>query len=157
MDGSLPGSSVHGVFQAVVLEWIAISFSRVSSRPRDQTWVSRIVDRRFTIWATREANVRSAYYMSEMVRCFTDIIYNPHKIPAEVAFVIPLYSLGKLGLEGVETCSGSHTVRCASRIPAAVMTYSMEDEAFGVAPVSRPHDSRSWSPGISVLLFLKAG
>ena len=49
MDCSLPGSSVHGIFQATVLEWIAISFSRRSSRPRDQTQVSRIVDRRFTV------------------------------------------------------------------------------------------------------------
>ena len=54
MDCSLPGSSVHGIFQAVVLEWIAISFSSGSSRPRDGTQVSRIVDRRFTVWATRE-------------------------------------------------------------------------------------------------------
>ena len=53
MDCSLPGSSVHGIFQARVLELIAISFSRGSSRPRDRTWVSHIVDRRFTIWATR--------------------------------------------------------------------------------------------------------
>ena len=36
---SLPGSSVHGIFQAIVLEWIAISFSRESSQPRDQIWV----------------------------------------------------------------------------------------------------------------------
>ena len=34
MDCSLPGSSVHGIFQATVLEWIAISFSRGSSQPR---------------------------------------------------------------------------------------------------------------------------
>ena len=53
-DCSLPGSSVHGIFQAIVLEWVAISFSRGSSQPRDWTWVSRIVDRCFTIWATRE-------------------------------------------------------------------------------------------------------
>ena len=51
MDCSLPGSSVHGIFQAVVLEWISIYFSRGSSRLRDPTRVSRIVDRRFTIWA----------------------------------------------------------------------------------------------------------
>ena len=54
MDCSLPSSSVHGIFQAIVLEWIAISFSRGSSRPRDQTRVFHIVDRRFTLWATRE-------------------------------------------------------------------------------------------------------
>ena len=50
MDCSLPGFSVHGIFQAIVLEWIAISFSRRSSRPRDQTRVSCIVDRHFTVW-----------------------------------------------------------------------------------------------------------
>ena len=48
-DCSLPGSSVHGIFQARVLEWIAISFSRGSSQPRDQTWVSRTAGRRFTV------------------------------------------------------------------------------------------------------------
>ena len=57
MDCSLPGSSVHGIFQAIVLEWIAISFSRGSSQPRDWTRVSRIVDRCFTLWATREVQV----------------------------------------------------------------------------------------------------
>ena len=52
MDCSLPHSSVHEIFQARVLEWVAISFSRGSSWPRDQTPVSRIVGRHFTIWAT---------------------------------------------------------------------------------------------------------
>ena len=56
MDCSLPGSSVHGIFQARVLEWVAISFSRVSSWPRDRNWVSRIVGRHFTVWATREGD-----------------------------------------------------------------------------------------------------
>ena len=55
MDCSLPGSSVHRIFQARVLEWVAISFSRGSSRPRDQTQVSHVAGRRFTIWATRKA------------------------------------------------------------------------------------------------------
>ena len=40
MDCSLPGSSIHGIFQERILEWVAISFSRRSSRPRDQTHVS---------------------------------------------------------------------------------------------------------------------
>ena len=54
MDCSLPCSSVHGIFQARVLEWVAISFSRGPSRPRDWTQVSLIVGRHFTVWATRE-------------------------------------------------------------------------------------------------------
>ena len=45
MDCSLPSSSIHGIFQARVLEWVAISFSRVSFRPRDQTEVSHIVSK----------------------------------------------------------------------------------------------------------------
>ena len=48
MDCSSPGSSAHGIFQARVLEWVAISFSRGSSRPRDRTRVSRTAGRRFT-------------------------------------------------------------------------------------------------------------
>ena len=54
MDCSLPGFSVHGIFQARVLEWVAISFSRGSSWPRDWTQVSHIVGRCFTLWATRK-------------------------------------------------------------------------------------------------------
>ena len=54
MDCSLPGSSVHEIFQARVVEWVAISFSRRSSRPRDWPWFSCIVGRRFTLWATRD-------------------------------------------------------------------------------------------------------
>ena len=55
MDCSLPGSFVHGILQARILEWAAISFSRGSSWPRDRTQVSYIAGRFFTIWATREA------------------------------------------------------------------------------------------------------
>ena len=51
MDCSLSGSSVHGIFQARVLEWIAISFSRGSSQPRSRTQVSCIAGRHFTVWA----------------------------------------------------------------------------------------------------------
>ena len=47
MDCSLRGSSIHGLFQARVLEWVAISFFRGSSPPRDQIQVSHIVGRCF--------------------------------------------------------------------------------------------------------------
>ena len=55
IDCSPPGSSAHSILQARVLEWVAIPFSRGSSRPRDQTQVSRIAGRFHTVWATREA------------------------------------------------------------------------------------------------------
>ena len=56
MDYNPPGSSVHGILQAWILEWIAIPFSRESSQPRGQTWVSSIAHRWFTNWAMREAH-----------------------------------------------------------------------------------------------------
>ena len=55
VDCSPPDSSVHGIFQARILEWVAILFYKRSSRPMDPTQVSRIAGRLFTIWATREA------------------------------------------------------------------------------------------------------
>ena len=57
MSCTLPGSSVHGIFQARILEWVVMPFSRGSSPPRGQTWVSCIAGRLFTVWATREACV----------------------------------------------------------------------------------------------------
>ena len=53
MDCSLPGFSIHGISQAWVPEWVAFSFSRGSSWPRDQTQVSGIAGRCFTLWATK--------------------------------------------------------------------------------------------------------
>ena len=58
MDCSLP-HSFYGIFQARELEWVAISFSRGSSWPRDWTQVSRTIGRRFTTWATREIRIRT--------------------------------------------------------------------------------------------------
>ena len=53
MDDSLSGSAVHGIFQARILEWAAISFSRGSSQPRDQTQVSCVADGFFITRDTR--------------------------------------------------------------------------------------------------------
>ena len=50
-----PVDCVHEIFQARVLEWVAISFSRGSSLPRDWTWVSCFAGRFLTVRATREA------------------------------------------------------------------------------------------------------
>ena len=55
LDCSPPGSFVYGILQARILQWVAYPFSRGSSQPRDQTWVSCIAGRFFTIWATWEA------------------------------------------------------------------------------------------------------
>ena len=56
VDCSFPGSSVHGILQARVLEWVAFPFSKGSSQPWDWTQIPSIAARFFTIWATREAS-----------------------------------------------------------------------------------------------------
>ena len=60
MDYSLPGSSVCEILQARTLEWVVIPFSRGPSQPRDQTQVSCIAGRFFTIWAMKQVNLVSA-------------------------------------------------------------------------------------------------
>ena len=56
MDYSLPGFSVHGILQARTLEWVAISFSRVSFWLLNRTRVPCIAGRSFSDWAMREAH-----------------------------------------------------------------------------------------------------
>ena len=76
---SLPGFSVHRICQARVLEWVAISFSRGCSRPRDWTQVSCIAGRGFTLWATvstqenQTSQVKefSVFYVREDARVWT--------------------------------------------------------------------------------------
>ena len=84
MDCSLPGSSVHGIFQAIVLEWIAISFSRGYSQTRDWTQVSHIVDRHFTVWATREVQKSFSIYFSFLVPSFLSLYLLPTLFPPPI-------------------------------------------------------------------------
>ena len=79
MDCTLPGSSVHGNLQEKIQEWVAISSSRGSSKPRDRTQVSHTAGRLFTVWATREA-LRKPWFIF-MAHVYTICIYwGPHTI-----------------------------------------------------------------------------
>ena len=69
LDCSPPGSSVHGISQARILEWVAISFSKGSSPPRDQTRVSCIGRWILHHQATREAH--GTMYLSKFVKSVT--------------------------------------------------------------------------------------
>ena len=84
MDSSLSGFSVHMIFQARILEWVAISFSRRSSWPRDWTRVSHVVGRRFTVWATRE--------VSRYVHIYANGIISFHFM-AELYFIMYMYHI----------------------------------------------------------------
>ena len=81
MDCSQPGSSVHGILQARILEWASISFSRGSSRPRNRTQLSHSLGRCFNLWATREALELSivVHFSYQHQNCFLKYIKPEHK------------------------------------------------------------------------------
>ena len=68
MDCSPPDSSLHGILQARILEWVAMPFSRGSSRPTDRIQVFCIASRLFTIWVTREALLQVKSYAKELTK-----------------------------------------------------------------------------------------
>ena len=68
MDYSLSNSSVHGILQARILEYIAIPFSRESSWPRIRTWVSCFAGRFFTIWNTLSLFAVTLFKYSKMIK-----------------------------------------------------------------------------------------
>ena len=81
MDWGLPGSSLQGILQARILEWIAIPFFRGSSQPRDWTLVSHIAGKFFIIWAIREA--KDIYLIS-----LWELRYS-HKESYSLLFLVP--------------------------------------------------------------------
>ena len=96
VDCSLSGSSNHGIFQAKVLEWIAFSFSRGSSQPRDWTRVSCIAGRCFILWATGELRFKlpRCLHLSMCVCILPSSIYlsiYPSIHPTIVSLSIHLY------------------------------------------------------------------
>ena len=82
--------TVHGILQARILEWVAFPFCRGSSQPRDWTQVSRVADRFFTSWATREVHATACsplkvYFLSLLVKStpFSTFV-SPPRIPSSL-------------------------------------------------------------------------
>ena len=85
--GAHQGSFVHGILQARTLQWVAISFSRGSSQPRDWTWVLCITGRLFTIWATREAqDILMCALSLSRVQLFVTPWTAAHQAPLSMGF-----------------------------------------------------------------------
>ena len=94
VDCSPPGSSVHGILQAIILEWVAMPSSRGSSCPRDQTHVSRvscIAGRFFTYWATCAAQ---SYLNSESFKEENTNILQRYSHLQRVAGLVPVLGNG---------------------------------------------------------------
>ena len=110
VDCSPPGSTVHGILQARILEWVAVSFSRGSSWPRDRTLVSWIDRRILYHWATREICVH-CYCSLFMERILHVIQKWCPWLPTTTlqALPSPPYRWGKWGPEEWVTCSHGET------------------------------------------------
>ena len=109
MDCSPPGSSVHGIFQARVLEWIAISFARGSSWPRDRTRVSCTAGRCFTVWATRESHKGSIEIWTRITGFRVQSANHYTMEPTTSISLSPLFLVGWGGGAGKNTGVGCHS------------------------------------------------
>ena len=100
VDCSLPGSSVNGIFQARVLEWVAVSFSKGSSLPRDWTWVSALKADAYRLrhfWWGNESteelgNLLSNCWLSEKQRLDWNEVTWLHSMDS----LLPMFPLKKL-------------------------------------------------------------
>ena len=107
----------HGILQARILEWIAIPFSRGSSQLRDQTPISCIVNRFFTIWTTREVLVPATPWRLQIKRC--DHI---HATTSDEVYLGPIWapaSLEGFGGGGIQKCWDprifKHSLNCCCK------------------------------------------
>ena len=128
MDCSLSGSSVHGIFQARILEWVAIPFSRGSSWPRDQTQVCCNAGKFFTNWATRE-QIQFSFFWLRHGACgilvswpgiklrhllhwkYSLIHWTARQVPSNLIFLTDITLLGLTHYlsEISNTCQDTHT------------------------------------------------
>ena len=147
MDCSLAGSSVHGILQTRLLEWVAIPFSRGSSQPSDQTQVSCTAGSFLTIWATREAcvvvlNSRSVLFSRSVVSNSVTPRTAAHQ--ASLSFTISRSLLKLISIKSV----------MPSTISSSVVPFSSCLQSFpasGSFPMSWLFSSGSQSIGASAL------
>ena len=103
MDCSLPGSSVRGILQAIILEWVTIPFFRGSSRASNWTQVSSTAGRFSTVWAAREAQ----FPITVLTQSTTLPLI--HCIPSRLASWLSLSMLVTLSSQGICLC---HSLIC---------------------------------------------
>ena len=158
MDCSLPGSSIHEILQARILEWVAISFSRGSSQPRDRTWVSLIGGRRFNLWATREAVIIKVLWKIVCVRakllqsCPT--LCDPMDCSPPCSFVPGILQARTLEWVAI---SFSNAWKWKSKWSRSVVSDSLRLHGLQPTRVLRPWDFLGKSTGVGCHCLLHGG
>ena len=140
-DCSPSGSSVHGILQARVLEWVTISFSRGSSQPRDWTWVSRIAGRHFTIWATREVKPENEKILKSVLEILKTLDKDISNIITEYIYVcvyIYVYAYVYIHSHALSACGHRLGKGHSSLISRAPITVTIADMLF-IAIFHTPH------------------
>ena len=144
MDCSPPGSSIHGILQARVLEWVAISFSRGSSRPRDQTRVSPIGGRCFTIWATREMLKPSPNGRNKLLDGHQQVAPSPTSAriddvhPSDTTLLLHHQPIRELFMSWSYTLWPSTVFKTFPWKPLGTLSLLSMSCLFWLGPVSRP-------------------
>ena len=133
IDCSPPGSSVLGILQARILEWVTTSFSRGSSQPRERTQVSCIAGRLFPDRATREAQLLNKFWF-----CFNLVlVWNYTDIILEIVYAVSWkydpwdqHSLScQEQMKGMGWCGGSWDLHSSPRVGSAT-TDPLIDDSF---------------------------
>ena len=151
---SPPGSSGHGTLQARVLEWVAISFSRGSSRPGDWTRVSRITGRFFAIWATREASSLKQPENSSPLQYFRVYLRQSWK-SAQLVFLCAPGRGWVPAVQSNQSTGGRSFISCfrASLFCPEVASFS-STSARSLAAFRSSLDSAAWAAALRQLLFV---
>ena len=127
MECSSPGSSVHGIFQSRILEWVAISYSRGSSQPRDQTHISRvscIVRWVLYHWATWEA-LLSSHVVGSIARLGPPSVSQDNLVSGESEFSGSNSHLRNQLLEYLLLWSSSASASLYGKVNAVKKSYEL--------------------------------
>ena len=138
MDCSPPGSSLHGILQARVLEWVALSFSRGSSWCRDRTQVSCIPGRHFNLWATREAQSNSQSSRIKPRWAIFTLMVRPRPVFKEHTITWEEF------MNGVRQCRNISVLKWFGDIP-------LGQEVSTCCRVTKPVRHNYWSPVLQLL------
>ena len=140
-DCSLPGSSVHGILQARMLEWVAISSSRGSSQPRDRTIVS-CTGRWILLLLSHWGSPLAPEYPVKMAKALSDL-------HGGLRFNLPNSSFSSVSFTGLNllstTCISNAILVSASR------RTQLRDSASKINPWSIQFSTLSWPPNHSAL------